>query len=98
MNLFYDTRYSGFVQDDWQVSPRFTLSYGVRYMLQTTWKERDNAQANFDFSSRSSSFPAPDLPPQSQQKLFDAYPIGARSELLDPDADTNNLAPRFGFA
>ena len=98
VNLFYDTRYSAFVQDDWQVSSRLTLSYGVRYMLQTTWKERDLAQANFDFATGKLVIPRADLPPQAQQKLFDAYPIALDKNAPILNADTNNFAPRFGFA
>ena len=98
MNLFYNTDYSAFVQDDWQVSSRFTLSFGVRYMLQTTWKERDRAQANFDFASRpardSPLRPAAAGPGPSAQRLSHR----PRSELSDSEADTNNFAPRFGFA
>jgi hypothetical protein len=98
VNLFYNTRYSAFVQDDWQVNSRFTLSFGVRYMLQTTWKERDRAQANYDFNLKKLVIPRATLPPQGQQKLFDAYPT-----VLDPNysilnADKNNFAPRVGFA
>jgi hypothetical protein len=98
VNLFYDTRYSAFVQDDWQVTPKLTLSYGVRYMMQTTWKERDRAQANLDFATGRLVIPRSDLPPQAQERLFTAYPI-----TLDPNysilrGDTNNWAPRFGFA
>ena len=66
VNLFYDTRYSAFVQDDWQVTPKLTLSYGVRYMMQTTWKERDSAQANLDFATGKLVIPRSDLPPQAQ--------------------------------
>ena len=73
VNLFYDTRYSAFVQDDWQVSPRLTLSYGVRYMVQTTWKERDRAQANLDFGSGKLVIPRSDFPPQTLQRLINFF-------------------------
>ncbi|MFN0170993.1 MAG: carboxypeptidase regulatory-like domain-containing protein [Bryobacteraceae bacterium] len=98
VNLFYATRYSVYAQDDWQVNPKLTLSYGVRYMLQTTWKERDLAQANFDFASGKLVIPRADLPPQGQQKLFSAYPITLDKDATVLHADQNNFAPRFGFA
>src|SRR5690606_34112971 len=33
--LFYSTRYSAYAQDDWQVTPRLTMTFGLRYMVQT---------------------------------------------------------------
>ncbi len=53
VNLFYQTRYSAYVQD----GPagffrKLTVNFGVRYMIQTTWKERDLAQANLNLQIR----------------------------------------------
>jgi Carboxypeptidase regulatory-like domain len=99
VNLFYDTRYSGFVQDDWRVTPRLTLTYGIRYMLQTTWKERDRAQANIlDFSNPKLVIPRSTLPPQAQRRLFDTYPTVLDGNASILEADTNNWQPRLGFA
>lgn len=98
VNLFYNTRYSAYVQDDWQVNSRFTLSYGVRYMLQTTWKERDLAQANFDFATGKLVIPTAQLPPQGQERLLSAYPIALDPSFPVLEADKNNFAPRVGFA
>ena len=92
-------RYSAYVQDDWQVSSRLTLNFGVRYMMQTTWKERDRAQANFDFATGQLVIPRSKLPPQGQHASAQRLSDHARSRtanVLEPD--TNNFAPRFGFA
>jgi hypothetical protein len=98
VNLFYQTRYSGYMQDDWQASSRLTINFGVRYMIQTTWKERDLAQANFDLQTGKLVIPRASLPPQAQPRLAAAYPT-----VTDPNAtilqpDKNNWAPRLGFA
>jgi hypothetical protein len=98
VNLFYNTRYSAYAQDDWQITPRLTLTYGIRYMAQTPWRERDLAQANFDFSDGRLKIPRPDLPPQAQRRLFDAYPISLDANFPILKTDKNNFQPRVGFA
>ena len=40
------TDYGVFVQDDWRIRPNLTLSYGLRYEIQT------NAHSKFDFAPR----------------------------------------------
>jgi len=47
---FYRTRpyYAGYIQDNWKVSPKFTLNWGLRYDVQIPWKERYN-QLNSGF-------------------------------------------------
>ncbi len=97
ISLYYQTRYSWYAQDDWQISPRLTLNFGLRYMVQTSWKERDRAQANFDFATGKLVIPGDTLPPQAQASLMSAYPIvTAPGEVLE--TDKNNVAPRIGFA
>jgi hypothetical protein len=102
VSLFYQTRYSAYIQDDWQVSPRLTLNFGLRYMVQTSWKERDRAQANFDFASGKLVIPGSKLPPQTLTRLVNAYPIVTSQQAGLPDevleTDKNNFAPRIGFA
>ena len=98
LSLFYQTRYSAYVQDDWQVLPSLSLSLGVRYMVCTTWKERDNALANLDLATGRLIIPSAKLPPQGQQRLFDAYPISLVPDQQAYNSDRNNVAPRLGFA
>ena len=98
VNLFYQTRYSGFAQDDWQVSSRLTVTYGVRYMVQTTWKERDQAQANLDFATGKLVIPRSSLPPQAQPRLATTYPVVTDGNATILDTDKANWAPRVGFA
>jgi hypothetical protein len=40
--------YGLFFQDDWRVTPRFTLNLGVRYELNTVLQEAHNLLGNFD--------------------------------------------------
>ena len=42
---FYDAL---FLQDDWRVTPKLTLNLGVRWDIETGFKERDNRWADFD--------------------------------------------------
>jgi carboxypeptidase family protein len=102
VNLFYQTRYSAYAQDDWQVSSKLTLTFGLRYMVQTSWKERDKAQANLDFATGKLIIPGDKLPPQASPRLAAAYPIVTSAQAGLPDqvleTDKDNFAPRFGFA
>jgi hypothetical protein len=43
-----NTAYSAFVQDDWRITPRFTLNLGLRYDLTTVLHDRDNRLASFN--------------------------------------------------
>jgi hypothetical protein len=98
----YTSRYSAYVQDDWQVSPRLTLNLGLRYMVQKAWKEQNGNQANFDFSTGKLVVPGDKMPPLALQRIVDALPVvtstqaGLPGEVLE--TDKNNFGPRFGFA
>ena len=50
-NYITNVQYSGFFQDDWKATPRLTLNLGLRYDVFTPDVEKDNKQANFDFST-----------------------------------------------
>jgi hypothetical protein len=42
---------AGFVQDDWRLSPKFTLNVGMRYEYKSPIKDSNNLWANFDPNS-----------------------------------------------
>jgi hypothetical protein len=79
---------SGFIQDDWRISRRFTLNMGLRYDYQSQAVERNNGATNFD--------PFCTLPNGLTGCLVfagvDGQPRNWRRE------DLSNFAPRFGFA
>jgi hypothetical protein len=77
-------QFNFFAQDEYRVRPNFTISYGLRYELNTVPKEADRKIED--------SFQA-DLPALvSGLNQF----IDGRSSIYDSDKD--NFAPRMGFA
>ena len=75
-----------YFQDDWQATSRLTLNLGVRYELTQPFIELDNRMANFIHE---------DTDPLFGQLILAGDGRKPRSLL---ETDTNNVAPRFGFA
>jgi hypothetical protein len=89
--------YAFYVQDDFAVTPRLTLNLGLRYDLFATIKERFNAQGTYDLSKQTLFVPRGQtamLPPA----LAAIIPISATASPGLVSADTDNFAPRVGFA
>jgi hypothetical protein len=81
--------YSAFFQDDWKVTSRLTLNLGVRWEMDTPrWEER-NQQNGFAFD--------PINPVSGTRGIVTFAGVDGRSK-YSHDFDTNNIAPRFGFA
>ncbi len=98
-NRFYD--WSMYAQDDFKVTSRLTLSYGIRYEFNAPVTARNGNLYSFDLASGSV------VVPDGAQKLFSPYfpaslpvktasQVGLGSSLRN--ADKNNFAPRFGFS
>ena len=99
--------YAFFWQDDFRVSPKLTLNYGVRYELHPPFDDETNQLANFDRFTKGGRVLV-----QNQQGLDLVAPsfradIGSTPILLGKDAglpatlrqtDKNDFNPRFGFA
>lgn len=82
------TSHSFFVQDEFKVHPRLTLTYGLRYEPFLPWVDRNDRINTFQYGKQSKV--VPDAPPGL---LFPGdVPRGLAN------SDLNNFAPRFGFA
>ena len=83
-----------FVQDDWKATPKLTLNFGLRYDIETPYKERYNRMwYGFDRDAQSPiEVPGMDLRGGGLFAGVDGR--GAR----EGETDYNNLGPRFGFA
>ncbi len=46
------SNWDGYIQDDWRVTPRFTLNVGLRYDYNTTWNVAHGNQRNFDYATQ----------------------------------------------
>ena len=89
--------YALFVQNDWRVSTKLTLNFGLRYEFFGTVKERFSSQANFNPLTGQLDIPASSnvtLTPTFAQLLQVNH--NATGGLVNPDY--NNFAPRVGIA
>src|SRR5690242_3588787 len=81
-----------FVQDQWKVKPRLTLTLGLRWEPYKWWIDRHNRIDTVVPGAQSTVIP--DAPPGI---LFPNDP-GLTRSVTKNAWDMNNLAPRFGFA
>jgi hypothetical protein len=79
-----------FVQDRFKVTPRFTLTYGLRWEPNLFWYDKHNRIDTIKFGAQSSV--VPDAPPGF---VFPGDPGIPRTIV---PAQWHSLAPRFGFA
>lgn len=75
-----------YFQDDWTVTPKLTLNFGVRYELTRPFWDKNNRLAN--------------LVLDSGHPLYGQYVLAGDNRLPRSlmETDKNNVAPRFGFA
>ncbi|MBV9442701.1 MAG: hypothetical protein JO217_08410 [Acidobacteriaceae bacterium] len=79
-----------YIQDDWHVTPRFSVNYGLRYELYTPFVEKNNHLANLIMNSSLTQV-AVVTPGQGD-------PFGSRLPSSLIRAQLRNLAPRVGTA
>ena len=95
---------AGFIQDDFKVSPRLTLSYGLRYEFDRPGVDTHDTIANFDPVSGSIVVPNENRPAREHQSAvpgrYSHHHGGAGRDARTVAAPwrPNNLQPRFGFA
>ncbi|HSS97985.1 MAG TPA: carboxypeptidase-like regulatory domain-containing protein [Terriglobales bacterium] len=87
---------SFFVQDEWRVKPRLSLSLGLRYEWSTPYTERFNRN-QFTCFTCDSGINVPALGEWQGGELFGTT-IFATSKRRHSDGDYNNIGPRLGFA
>jgi hypothetical protein len=93
-----------FAQDSWRITPRLTIDLGLRYeytqVAKDTAAQDLNAISNVDIRNErgaSGQVIFNTLTPAHQALLLDQFPDGW-VRFQKPTADTNNIAPRIGFA
>jgi len=98
-------QYAMFVQDDWRVTPSLTLNLGLRYDLQ--WQQENPYGLNSMFVPGLNKVVVfnKQFPPETLSSVVAAVPVVLASSAGLPNniwsylgQDTNNVAPRFGFA
>lgn len=101
----WDTEF--FAQDTWQVSPKLTLNYGVRYSYQTPWQWQGDYSTYWDPNTNQLALPQDSDTATfpgfgASQSMFDAYHFTTTKALGLPKhymvGDKNNWAPRLGLA
>lgn len=86
--------WNGFVQDDWKISPRLSLNFGLRYDWFGLPAEKNGRLVNFIPNDRRLGAP-PNGFVQAEGGQLNGVPTVEKT--LVP-VDKNNFSPRFGFS
>jgi Carboxypeptidase regulatory-like domain/TonB dependent receptor len=105
---YSDESYAVFGTDIWQLTPKLTVNYGMRWEEETPWIEKNNLQASFDFADQEIAFHV--VPPActatqvtfciptslSTLGIFNTTPNYFPAGIVKPTRD--RFAPRIGVA
>lgn len=102
----YSRNWEFYAQDTFQVNSKLTLNYGLRYTYQSPWRIRDDRVSYLNLQSNKLALPQDSdtvtTPPLAIPELMSVYPYETTKQAGWPKSyfspDTNNFAPRFGFA
>ena len=99
----FNWAYGVYFSDEWKVTPRLTLTWGVRYQISTGWKESNGRQAIFDVATGTIVIPdasvgkVSPLMPTGYVNVVTASKAGYSGDTLTKP-DKNNFAPRLSVA
>jgi hypothetical protein len=83
----------GFWQDDWRVTPRLTLNFGVRYEVPVGWHSKDGLTSNFDPNT-----PNPGAGGRAGAIVYAGAGPGRAGVKRFYPTDWTDIGPRAGFA
>jgi hypothetical protein len=98
--------FGGFAQDEWRVSPNFSVNIGLRYEVNTPFNDATHQLGNFDQKITGGALIIQNeetglINPQWRQAVGNT-PFMTASQVGWPDTlrqtDLTNVQPRFGFA
>jgi hypothetical protein len=81
--------YAGYIQDDWRVTPRFTLNLGLRYDVDSPRRDLENRQNDFN--------PTEINPVSGTPGVITFSGINGQSQYAH-NWDLTDVGPRLGFA
>ena len=82
----------GFVQDNWRLNSKLTVTYGLRYDIYTPYTEAHNRISNFNFGQALQSTSA------TIGSALQVAGVNGVSSTAGIKTDYSNLAPRLGFS